>query len=210
MTDALKARLERGLAAMQLAISPAQLELLLGYLALLHKWNRAYNLTAIRDPEEMVARHLLDSLSIAPYIQATRIIDVGSGPGLPGIPLAIIQPQRHFTLLDSNGKKTRFQQQVKLELGLTNLEIIGGRAESYTPEQPFDEVVSRAFASLTDMLVWSDRLCALGGRFLAMKGLYPSAELAELPAGFQLQSAERLEVPDTDGERHLIILERTA
>lgn len=210
MTDALKARLERGLAAMQLAISPAQLELLLGYLALLHKWNRAYNLTAIRDPEEMVARHLLDSLSIAPYIQATRIIDVGSGPGLPGIPLAIIQPQRHFTLLDSNGKKTRFQQQVKLELGLTNLEIIGGRAESYTPEQPFDEVVSRAFASLTDMLVWSDRLCAPGGRFLAMKGLYPSAELAELPAGFQLQSAERLEVPDTDGERHLIILERTA
>jgi len=209
MSD-LHQRLARGLAAMQLSLSEAQQESLLAYLTLLHKWNRAYNLTAIRDPAEMVARHLLDSLSIAPFLQGERIIDVGSGPGLPGIPLAIIQPQRRFTLLDSNGKKTRFQQQVKLELGLTNLEILGGRAESCAPEQPFDEVVSRAFASLQDMLCWSEGLCAPGGRFLAMKGIYPTDELAALPHAFRLQAAHRLQVPDTDGERHLIVLERAA
>ena len=209
MSD-LQQRLERGLAAMALRLSAAQVDGLLRYLALLHKWNGAYNLTAIRDPQEMVARHLLDSLSIAGFLQGERVIDVGSGPGLPGIPLAIIQPHRSFTLLDSNGKKTRFQQQAKLELGLTNLEVMAGRAESCAPAAPFDEVVSRAFASLDDMLRWSDRLCADGGRFLAMKGVYPDEELAALPAGYRLQASHRLQVPDTDGERHLIILERAA
>ncbi|WP_210397924.1 16S rRNA (guanine(527)-N(7))-methyltransferase RsmG [Motiliproteus sediminis] len=208
MTE-LRTTLERGLNAMGLALDNARIEQLLGYLALLHKWNRAYNLTAIRDPRQMVSRHLLDSLSIAGYLQGARVIDVGSGPGLPGIPLAIIQPQRSFTLLDSNGKKTRFQQQAKLELGLTNLDIVGGRAESCVAE-PFDEVVSRAFASLEDMLRWTDHLCAEQGRFLAMKGQYPEEELNALPPGVRLQAAHRLLVPDTDGERHLLILERAA
>jgi len=151
-------KLSRGIARMNLDISQSQLEQLLDYLALLIKWNKAYNLTAVRDPQEMVSRHLLDSLSVLPYIADEPIIDVGSGPGLPGIPVAICRPELQVTTLDSNGKKTRFQNQVKLELGLDNLTVVHTRLEEYRVE-PFQQVISRAFASLSQMIEWTGPLC---------------------------------------------------
>lgn len=207
MTDPFKTQLLRQLDALQLSVDANQLQQLLAYHALLMKWNKAYNLTAVRDPAEMITRHLIDSLSILPWIGTGALLDVGSGPGLPGIPLAIMRPQLAVTTLDSNGKKTRFQQQVKMELGLDNLQIIHGRVEACTTG-PFDQIVSRAFASLTDMLDWTGHLCAEQGVFLAMKGLYPEAELEQLPPGYRLQTSHRLQLPDTEGERHLLILGR--
>lgn len=150
-------------------------------------------------------RHLLDSLSILPWIGEGALLDVGSGPGLPGIPLAIMRPELAVTTLDSNGKKTRFQQQVKLELGLPNLQVVQSRVEQFDGG-PFEQIVSRAFASLNDMLSWTGHLCSDRGVFLAMKGLYPEAELEQLPPGYQLHASHRLHVPDTDGERHLLIM----
>ncbi|MCW8886327.1 MAG: 16S rRNA (guanine(527)-N(7))-methyltransferase RsmG [Motiliproteus sp.] len=202
--------LVNGLAHMPLQLADEQVEKLLGYLSLLHKWNRAYNLTSVRDPIQMVERHLLDSLSIGPYLDSSRIIDVGTGPGLPGIPLSILFPEKSFTLLDSNGKRSRFLQQVKIELALTNIHIFHGRVEQHQSDQGYPEVISRAFASLQDMLTWSDCVCADGGRFLAMKGQYPEQELAQLPQGFKLVNGHRLEVPGSDAERHLIIIERAS
>jgi len=155
----------------------------------------------------MIDRHLIDSLSILPWIGQGRLLDVGSGPGLPGIPLAICRPDLDVTTLDSNGKKTRFQVQVKAELGLTNLNVINGRVEA-VDAPGFDMVVSRAFASLADMLHWSGHLAAPEGVFLAMKGLYPEAEIEQIPAGFVLRDSHRLELPVTDGERHLLVLGR--
>ncbi len=200
--------LEDGLAQLKLSLSERQIQLLLEYLALLHKWNRAYNLTAVRDPLQMVSRHLLDSLSVGEFISGERIIDVGTGPGLPGIPLAILHPQKAFTLLDSNGKRTRFLQQVKMELELPNISIHNGRVETHQPQPLYDEVISRAFASLLDMLSWTADVCAENGRFLAMKGQYPGDELEQLPPQFRLQSAHRLLVPGSDAERHLLIINR--
>ncbi len=197
--------LQSQLKAIDVEASDTQLDSLLQYLALLVKWNKAYNLTAVRDPREMITRHLVDSLSILPWITEGRLIDVGSGPGLPGIPLAIMRPELDVTTLDSNGKKTRFQNQVKIELGLKNLKVIHGRVEQ-CEEGPYDQIVSRAFASLNDMLEWTGHLCSEQGVFLAMKGLYPEAELEQLPPGFQLQASHRLNLPATDGERHLLIL----
>lgn len=184
-----------------------QLEKLMAYLAMLVKWNKAYNLTAVRDPAEMVSRHLIDSLSVLPWIGSGRLIDVGSGPGLPGIPLAIMHPELDVTTLDSNGKKTRFQVQVKQELGLANLTVEHTRVEQLEGEA-FAQVISRAFASLHDMLTLTAHLCAPDGVFLAMKGLYPEAELQQLPEGFKLQSAHPLNLPHTEGERHLLLLGR--
>ncbi|WP_432697142.1 16S rRNA (guanine(527)-N(7))-methyltransferase RsmG [Marinobacterium sp. YM272] len=200
-----RATLESQLKAIGVTATDAQVDLLLAYLALLVKWNKAYNLTAVRDPREMITRHLTDSLSILPWIRGGRLIDVGSGPGLPGIPLAIMRPELDVTTLDSNGKKTRFQNQVKMELGISNLHVIHGRVEQ-CEEGPYDQIVSRAFASLSDMLKWTAHLRSEQGVFLAMKGLYPEAELEQLPPGFQLKSSHRLNLPATDGERHLLIL----
>ena len=200
-------QLKRQLDQMALEVSDAQRAKLLAYLGLLAKWNRAYNLTAVREPAQMIPRHLLDSLSILPWIGEGALLDVGSGPGLPGIPLAIMRPQLAVTTLDSNGKKTRFQQQVKLELGLDNLEVIHGRVEQ-CQSGPYEQIVSRAFASIADMLQWTGHLCSDRGVFLAMKGLYPEAELEQLPPGYQLNASHRLQVPDTEGERHLLILGR--
>ncbi|WP_409524330.1 16S rRNA (guanine(527)-N(7))-methyltransferase RsmG [Nitrincola sp. MINF-07-Sa-05] len=190
-----------------LDLSSQQQEQLLNYLALLVKWNKAFNLTAIRDPEQMIDRHLVDSLSIMPHVPAGRLLDVGSGAGLPGIPLAICRPDLQVTTLDSNGKKTRFQLQAKAELKLENLNVINSRVEQYQVD-PFDSIVSRAFASLRDMLEWTGHLCAESGVFLAMKGLYPEQELNDLPAGYVLKDSHRLDVPGTEGERHLLILGR--
>ena len=202
--------LKQGAIELGVALSDEQQQQLLAYLALLNKWNKTYNLTAVRDPAEMVSRHLLDSLSIV--IQAERgggrWLDVGSGGGMPGIPLAILFPDRHFTLLDSNGKKTRFLTQVKLELKLTNVEIIHSRVEQYTPALAFTDVTSRAFSSVEDFANWTRHLGDVDTRWLAMKGIQPDDELQALPADFKLEQCQVLKVPGCQGQRHLLILRR--
>jgi 16S rRNA (guanine527-N7)-methyltransferase len=191
-------------------LSEIQHSQLLAYLALLIKWNKAYNLTAVRDPDEMVSRHLLDSLSVVRFIEGERQLDVGSGGGMPGIPLAILFPDMKVTVLDSNGKKTRFLTQVKLELALTNLDVIHSRAEAFQPALPFNGIISRAFSSLEDFTQWTWHMGDVETRWLAMKGLHPVDELVALPADFHLESAQALAVPGCQGQRHLLILRRTA
>jgi len=202
--------LSRGAQQLGVDLSESQHSQLLAYLALLIKWNKAYNLTAVRDPDEMVSRHLLDSLSVVPFIAGERWLDVGSGGGMPGIPLAILFPEMKVTVLDSNGKKTRFLTQVKLELKLDNLEVIHSRVESFKPELPFTGIVSRAFSSLEDFTEWTRHLGDTDTRWLAMKGLHPADELVALPTDFQLDSEQALTVPGCQGQRHLLILRRTA
>ncbi|MGV8920402.1 MAG: 16S rRNA (guanine(527)-N(7))-methyltransferase RsmG [Pseudomonas sp.] len=202
--------LSRGAQQLGVDLSESQHSQLLAYLALLIKWNKAYNLTAVRDPDEMVSRHLLDSLSVVPFIVGERWLDVGSGGGMPGIPLAILFPQMKITVLDSNGKKTRFLTQVKLELKLDNLEVIHSRVEAFQPALPFTGIVSRAFSSLEDFTGWTRHLGDTNTRWLAMKGLHPADELVALPNDFHLDSAQALTVPGCQGQRHLLILRRTA
>lgn len=203
--------LVRGARELGIELTSLQQEQLLGYLALLIKWNKAYNLTAVRDPDEMVSRHLLDSLSVVPYVAEAgdNWLDVGSGGGMPGIPLAIMFPERRFTLLDSNGKKTRFLTQVKLELHLHNLEVVHSRVEAFTPVQPFSGICSRAFSSLADFASWTRHLGDGETRWLAMKGLQPDDELQALPQDFRLERTHVLKVPGCQGQRHLLILRRT-
>ena len=200
-------QLDRGLEKMGLALEPDQCRLLLDYLALLLKWNRAFNLTAIRDPNEMVSRQLLDSLSILPLLRGSRILDVGTGPGLPGIPLAVARPECRFTLLDSNGKKTRFVQQSITQLGLENVQVERTRVEAYASESGFDTITSRAFAALPRMLDLTRHLLAPGGQLLAMKGTVPSGEIAELEAAGYRVRVQPLKVPGSDGERHALLVE---
>lgn len=202
--EALREALAAGCEQLGLALSPAQLEALSDYLALLVKWNRAYNLTAVRDPMDMVRKHLLDSLAIAPGVTGKRLIDVGTGAGLPGIPLAILFPEREFHLLDSNSKKTRFLFQVKTTLGLATMAVHHARVEAYRPEPLFDAVLSRAFASLEDMVAGCAHLLAPGGRFLAMKGAYPEEELAAVAGVCDILSVKRIEVPGLAEQRHLV------
>ena len=195
------------LAQAGISLTDQQKQQLLGYVGLLDKWNKAYNLTSVRDPKEMLVRHILDSIVVNPFLQGNRFIDVGTGPGLPGIPLAIVRPESHFTLLDSLGKRVRFLRQVQHELKLTNIEPVQSRVEEFLPEPPFDGVISRAFASLQDMLSWCHHLPKPeSGRFYALKGVRPDDELSQLPNGVELVSVERLHVPTLDGERHLVIL----
>ncbi|WP_185265853.1 16S rRNA (guanine(527)-N(7))-methyltransferase RsmG [Halopseudomonas xiamenensis] len=203
-------QLARGAQQMGIALGDDQAGQLLAYMALLNKWNKAYNLTAVRDPDEMVSRHLLDSLSILPFVSAGRWLDVGSGGGMPGIILAIMLPGSQFTLLDSNGKKTRFLTQVKLELGLDNLQVVNSRVEAFTPQQAFDGIVSRAFSSLADFTGLTRHLSTPDTRWLAMKGLYPDAELQALADDFTVTASEELAVPGCQASRHLLILRRTA
>lgn len=183
-----------------------QQQQLVGYVELLHKWNKAYNLTSVRDPEEMLVRHILDSIVVEPHLQGTRFIDVGTGPGLPGIPLAIVRPDAHFTLLDSLGKRVRFLRQVQHELHLENVTPVQSRVEAFPAEPGFDGVISRAFASLTDMVNWCHHLPAENGRFYALKGLRPDDEIAVLPEVVSVEEIIRLQVPALDGERHLVII----
>lgn len=206
----LRPQLERGLAELELALPAAAIDRLLHYLALLHKWNGAYNLTAVRDPAAMVTRHLLDSLAVLPLLQGERFIDVGTGAGLPGIPLAIARPDLQFDLLDSNGKKMRFVTQAVAELGLANVRVRQSRVEAWRPESGYDGVLARAFASLADMAEGCGHLLADGGRLLALKGVLPEAEMAALPAGFRVIGWHRLRVPGEDGERHLVEIQRDA
>ncbi|CNE43420.1 16S rRNA methyltransferase GidB [Yersinia rohdei] len=200
-------KLDSLLNAAEITLPDQQKHQLIGYVELLHKWNKAYNLTSVRDPLQMLVRHILDSIVVNPHLQGSRFIDVGTGPGLPGIPLAIVRPDAHFTLLDSLGKRIRFLRQVQHELGLNNIEPVQSRVEDFVAEPPFDGVISRAFASLQDMLSWCHHLPAKPeGRFYALKGVRPDDELAILPEGVILESVVRLQVPELDGERHLVIL----
>jgi len=176
------------------------------YLQELEKWNQAYNLTAVRDPADMVPRHLLDALSVNFYLHGKRILDVGTGAGLPGIPLALVNPDKHFTLLDSNGKKVRFVQHVVGVLGLSNVEAVQARIETWDFGQPFDVIVSRAFSTLTDFIEGSGRMLGPGGDLLAMKGKLPDAELAALPAGWRAAGIHVIHVPMLDAERHAVLL----
>lgn len=213
LTSELKAqcrqKLIQGLDQLHISYTEQQIEQWLNYVGLLHKWNRAYNLTSVRDPLEMVTRHLIDSLSVAPYINADRLIDVGTGPGLPGIPLAIAYPEKNFSLLDSNGKRTRFMQQAKVELGLDNITILQSRVEEHQPEILYQAVLSRAFASLSDMIQWTSHLCDEAGCFMAMKGQYPDEEISDLAKAYHVTQSHQLSLPGSDVERHLVIISKT-
>jgi 16S rRNA (guanine527-N7)-methyltransferase len=203
--DPLSPPLERGLQQLGLALPAADRQRLLDYVRLLVKWNAAYNLTAVRDPQEMVTRHLLDSLVLLPHLRGTRVLDIGTGAGLPGIPLAVARPELSFTLIDANAKKTRFVTQAVGELGLKNVEVVQTRVENYRPAQKFDTLVSRAFAGIADMLTHARHLCAPHGRILAMKGVHPQAELTALPAGYDVEVVA-LTVPGLEAARHVAIL----
>lgn len=203
--DILTARLKTGLTDLSLALSEPQIANLLAFIKLIQKWNKAYNLTAVREPLEMVDLHLLDSLAILPHLSGGRIADIGTGAGIPGIPQAICRPDCQFTLVDSNSKKTRFVQQAVLELKLTNVEVIHGRVEQLMPVTPFDAVLTRAFASLPDIVKLTSHLLAEDGVLLAMKGQTPSDELAGIAGTCQVIP---LRVPGIDAERCLIRIER--
>ena len=196
-------RLRDGAGILGVELTEDESERLLRFIWLLLKWNRAYNLTALDDPMVMVERHLLDSLSVLPYLQGKRILDMGTGPGLPGIPLALMRPQWNFILLDSNNKKIRFVRQAMLELALDNVQPVHARVEQYQPDQPFDTLIARAFTDLPRMLALTRELLVPHGILLAMKGKLPQSELAQLPADRTVRIIP-LQVPFCAGERHLI------
>lgn len=204
--DRLRHRLDDGLAVLGLDLPDAIRVRLIAYVELLARWNAAYNLTAVRDPGDMVARHLLDSLAIVPHVSGATLADLGSGAGLPGIPLALVAPQREVTLVDSNGKKARFLREAVRSLKLTNVRVVEGRVQD-VPGQ-FDCVTARAFATLADMLGWAGGLLAENGRWLAMKGKLAEEEIAAVPAGFRIDKIVTLDVPALVGERHLIVVRR--
>jgi 16S rRNA (guanine527-N7)-methyltransferase len=186
---------------------------LLAYLSLLDKWNRTHNLTAIREAERMITHHLLDSLAVLPHLPARarlRLIDVGSGGGLPGIPLAIVRPDWQFALLDSNFKKAAFLRQAAIELPLANVEVVSLRVQDYVPATGFDIAISRAFSDLAVFAAASGGMLVPGGRLVAMKGVYPHEELADLPPGIGVTGTPALKIPGLEGERHLVIMELAA
>ena len=199
-------QLAEGMKALGIDLPADVQERLLAYAAFLEKWNRTYSLTALRDPKLAVSHHLLDSLAILPYVNVSTLLDVGSGGGQPGIPLAIAQPDLVVTLLDSNSKKTAFLQQAVIELGLKNVQVVTARVEEFKPVAPFAAITSRAFAELADFVGLTRHLLAPGGEWLAMKGQRPVAEMNKLPAGVSVTAVHRLLVPGVDGERHLVVM----
>lgn len=203
--DVCRDKLEQGLNALSLDIGSERTDALMRFINLIVKWNKAYNLTAVRDPLEMVSLHILDSLAILPYLQGPRVADIGTGAGLPGIPLAVCLPDCHFTLVDSNSKKTRFVQQAVLELKLKNVEVVHSRVELLQPAELFSTVICRAFASMNDILQLTGHLLAEDGVLLAMKGQQPDQELIDLAETY---SVIPLTVPGIDAERCLIRLEK--
>ena len=198
-------RLDQGLNQLAITANAHQREQLLGLLALLHKWNRAYNLTAVRNVDDMVPRHVLDSAAVLPFVQGPRLLDVGAGPGLPGLVLAILNPELAVTLLDSNGKKVRFQRQAVMELGIKNVTPVQARVEQFQAAT-FDQVISRAFASLVDFVTLTRGLPTANGQWLAMKGPGADDELRDLPPGICLHKRHLLEVPFEVAQRQLLIL----
>ena len=210
-------RLAEGIAALGFSIPHETQVRLLQYLALIQKWNQVHNLTAVREPETMLVRHLLDSLAIIPYITGESIVDVGSGAGLPGIPLALVRPEWHVALVESNHKKAIFLQQARIELSLKNVEVVADRVENFSSAGGFDTVISRAFSDLADFVRLGGHLCRQGegeGRLVAMKGIYPHEELAqlkpELDPLFIVEKVLPITVPGLEAERHLVVMKRYA
>ena len=197
-------QLDDGLAKLSLGGHEGLAATLADYLELLQRWNETYNLTAVRQPEEMVPKHVMDSLSVLPFVGGGRVLDVGTGAGLPGLVLAAASPGQSFVLLDSSGKKTRFVEHAARRLGLDPVEVVRGRAEEYEDARGFEFVVSRAFASLEDFIAAAGHLLAPDGRLVAMKGAIPEDELAELPRGWRLLGIHRVDVPGLDGARHVL------
>ena len=199
--------LAQGLAELNLKLPPAASGKLVDYLGLVQKWNRVYNLTAVREPRKMLAHHLLDCLAVVPLVRGTSLLDVGSGAGLPGIPVAIALPRIHATLLDSSQKKAAFLKQAAIELALTNVEVVCERVEAWDTARRFDVVVSRALTDLPEFVRLAGRLVAPGGALAAMKGVYPYEELAQLPEGWPVRETIALKVPGLRAERHWVRLE---
>ncbi|MDG2090235.1 MAG: 16S rRNA (guanine(527)-N(7))-methyltransferase RsmG [Gammaproteobacteria bacterium] len=204
--DLLSGVLEAGIKQLNLKIDLQKQELLLAYLEQLVKWNKAYNLSGIKEPERMLSLHILDSLSVLPFINENSVLDVGAGAGLPGIPLAICNPNKEISLIDSVGKKTRFLFQVSSQLNIKNVAVINDRVENYRSEQSFDIVISRAYSSLSQFVAQTRHLLGEKSKLLAMKGLYPQAEINDLPDDFKLLNAHELQIPGEAGARHLLEL----
>ncbi len=197
-------RLDSGCGLLGIEVPKERLQILIEYLFLLQKWNKAMNLTSIQDPDSMVVRHLLDSLSVIPYVTGRRVLDVGSGAGLPGIPLAVVSPEKEITLLDSLKKRTHFLVQVTAELGLQNTDVVHCRVENYNARHEFDVVVSRAFSCMNDFAAKTARYCKPGGRLLAMKGRFPAEELEMLNGNYKVLAVRALNVPGLAAERHVV------
>lgn len=204
MAGGIDARLAAGLSGLGLALSPGQVEALLRLVDELADWNTRFNLTAIRDPAEVVDKHLLDSLAALPYLKGLAVADIGTGAGFPGLPLAIADPDRRFTLVESTGKKANFVRHAATVLGLPNVEVVQARAESYRPTRPFDSVITRALGPLAGFVRVAGHLAGRGGRLLAMKGKVPEAEIEALPAGWKVIAVHPVAVPGLDAERCLV------
>lgn len=206
----MKVKLKKLLQKMNLNATEKQLDQLILLVDMIHKWNKAYNLTSVRDPEQMLIKHIVDSLAVNIHLKSDSIIDVGTGPGLPGLPLAILNPDKNFTLLDSLGKRISFIRQVVHELGLKNVNPVKSRVEDFNPEKKYAIVLSRAFASLSDMVQWCDHLVAPdNGRFLALKGAVHQDEIDLLAKDYVVENIYRLKVPNLNAERHLIEIKKT-
>ncbi len=208
MNQKIENQLKSGIAELGLNVDDSQIEKLLDFLALLKKWNSSFNLSGVSDIESMVSLHLLDSLAINAHLNGETFIDFGSGGGLPGIPLAILNPDRKFILIDSNGKKTRFLFQVKTELALGNVSVENCRIEHYQNKQQIDMVMCRAFSTLEDAVNKLQPILSKDCSLLAMKGIYPEGEISTLPEGFEVSKATRLEIPGITSERHLLEVKR--
>lgn len=201
-----KSFLQKALVDNQLQVSEAITDQFLAYLKLLEQWSQVHNLTAIRDPKEMIMLHIIDSLSINRFLHGSRLVDVGTGAGLPGIPLALMNPEKEFVLVDSNNKKTLFLNQVIIDLKLKNVKAVHARAEEVNPEKGFDSVITRAFSSLQDMLKVTEHLVAPDGHFLAMKGIYPEDEIQQVPDNFRVLNVYALRINGLHADRHLVTL----
>ena len=204
----LATELEQRTGVLGITLPPAARAQLLAYLDLLHKWNTAYNLTAVRGKERMLTHHVLDSLAVVPHLPGRSWVDVGSGGGLPGIPVAVARPDAAVTLVDSSHKKTAFLEQAVIELGLSNVTVVRSRIEEWQPAHRFDHVISRALSDLPEFLALAGRLCAPDGVIAAMKGVYPHEELAQVPPVYRLRRVVALEVPGLAAQRHLVLIER--
>lgn len=191
-------------------VNTNQQQKLLDYLAMMVKWNKAYNLTSVRNTREMLVKHIVDSIAVKPFLTGTKFIDVGTGPGLPGIPLSIVMPNAHFVLVDSLGKRVRFMKQCAFELSLSNIEPVQSRVEAFTQANDFDGVLSRAFASLKDMLHWCQHLVDSEGCFFALKGQFPEIELTELGESFKLVATHSVQVPGLTGDRHVVVVKKNS
>ena len=209
-TSSLRKMLADGVQELELPLTDAQIDQMMAYLSLLSKWNSVYNLTAIRDPKEMVKQHLLDSLSAAPaFVGAKNVLDVGAGGGLPGMMLAIAYPETKVSMIDTVNKKTAFLTQAKAELGLRNVTVHTGRVEALQVTEKFDVITSRAFSELCNFIIWSGHLLADGGQFIAMKGVAPAQEIERLPQGWEVTGVQALSVPGLQAERHLVFVKKS-